>query len=303
MELVRSVSRQFVTGTESVLHLEARAGRVLVEGRPLDRVEVEAEVHVWSVSSDEADEAVRAVEAGMEQEVDGRVVVRAPALRETSGGWSLLKLAQRGTRVEYRVRVPMTSSVRVLSRSGRVEISGVHGRIHCEMISGRSQVRDIEGETTVVSRSGTVEVERIAGSVKLEARSGRVRLRDVRGAATVESRSGTIEVSRVTGELRVNGRTGSISVDAPGAAVHVRSRCGPVRYRGVVPGDVDIELHIGPIVFAVDTTAPIYIDAETRVGAVTSDLPPRRRGQPPATGGPKVRLRTQTGSIHLTRAD
>lgn len=303
MEMVRNVSREFVTGAEAALHLEARAGRVLVEGRPVDGVQIEAEIHIWSVSSDEADEAARAVDAGMEQDGDGRVIVHAPALRESSGGWSLLKLAQRGPRVDYRVRVPLTSSVSVLSRSGRVEISGVHGRVHCDVVSGRSQVRDIEGETTVVSRSGAVEVERIEGSVKLEARSGRIRLSDVRGAASVESRSGTIELSHVTGDVRVSGRTGSISVDAPGAAVQVRSRCGPVRYRGAVAGDVDIELHTGPIVFAVDSAAPIYIDAETRVGAVSSDLKPRRRGQPPATGGPKVRLRTHTGSIHLTRGD
>jgi hypothetical protein len=303
MELVRHVSREFVTGDHAVLHVEGRSGRITVEGRNLDRVQIEAEIHVWSVTSDDADEAARAVEAGIEQDGRDRVIVRAPALPETAGGWSLLKLGQRGSRIDYRVRVPLSSSVRVLSRSGAVEISGVQGRVHGEVVSGRCRVADIRGETTVVGRSGTVEAERIDGPLTLESRSGRVRVADVSGDVTIEARSGTVEVARVTGDVRVSGRTGPVSVEAAGAGVHVRSRCGPMHYRGAVRGDVDIEVKAGPITLAVDTAQPFFIDAEARIGVVSSDLPPRRAGDAPATGGPRVRLRTQTGAIHIKRAD
>lgn len=303
MELVRHVSREFVTGEQAVLHLEARSGRVTVEGRRLDRVEVEAEIHVWSVSSDDADEAARAVEAGMEQDGRDRVIVRAPSLPETTGGWSLLKLGQRGSRIDYRIRVPVGSSVRVLSRSGRVEISGIHGLVHGEVISGRCAVEDVHGDTTVVARSGTVEVERVEGMVTAEARSGRVRIAAVTGAVSIESRSGNVEAKQVAGDLRISARSGTINIDAPGAAVYVRSRCGPVRYRGPVRGDVDIEVNTGTVLLAVDPAAPFFVDAEARVGSVSSDLPPRRPGAAGDGSGPKVRLRTHTGSIHLKRLD
>ncbi|MDE3096797.1 MAG: DUF4097 family beta strand repeat protein [Chloroflexota bacterium] len=303
MEHVRHVSREFPTGGRAVLHLESRSGAVIVEGRALDRVQVDAEVRTWSVSSDDADAAARAVADGMEQDGSDRVIVRAPALPETAGGWSLLKLGQRGSRVDYRVRVPVTSSVRVLSRSGRVEIAGVHGRVHSEVLSGRCRVRDIEGETAVIARSGAVEVERVRGSVTAEAKSGRIRVAEVAGPVTVDSRSGAVELTRVEGDLRVNVRTGAVTIGDAGGAVYVRSRCGMVRYRGAVRGDFDIEVGTGPITLAVDPEKPFFIDAESRVGPVVSDLPPRRRGEAPAAGGPKVRLRTQTGPIRLTRAD
>ena len=41
-----------------------------------------------------------------------------PPLPDTRGGWSLLKLGQTGSRIDYQVRVPIATSVRVLSRSG-----------------------------------------------------------------------------------------------------------------------------------------------------------------------------------------
>ena len=92
MEHVRQVSREFVTGQDAVLHLEARSGSVRVEAHASDRIQVDATVRVYSVSSDDADEAARAVADAMEQDAAGRVIVRAPALPELSGGWSLLKL-------------------------------------------------------------------------------------------------------------------------------------------------------------------------------------------------------------------
>jgi hypothetical protein len=54
---------------------------------------------------------------------------------------------------------------------------------------------------------------------------------------------------------------------------------------------------------AVDPGFPFFIDAESDLGAVRSDLPPRRGGGGSPNGaGPKVRLRTHTGAIRLTRA-
>ena len=301
MEHVRQVSREFVTGQDAVLHLEARSGSVRVEAHASDRVQVDATVRVYSVSSDDADEAARAVADAMEQDGAGRVIVRAPALPEVNGGWSLLKLGQRGASIDYRVRVPTSTAARVLSRSGSVEITGVHGRVHAEVISGRCRVHNVAGETTVVARSGAVEVDRVDGKLVAEARSGRVHVSNVHGPAEVESRSGAVDVARVSGDLRVGSRSGRVTVEEPGAAVRVHARCGPVNFSGAVRGNIDIEVSTGPIVFAADPDTPFFIDAETRVGPITSDLPKRATGGTP-NAGPKVRLRTNTGPIHLTRA-
>jgi hypothetical protein len=296
-EQIRTVTREFETGDHAVLHVEGRSGSVSVEGREIDRVQVEATVRVWTDIGAEADDAAALVERAMEQD-GNRVIVRAPSLPQSSG-WSLLGM--RGSRVDYEIRVPLRSAVRVLSRSGKVEIGRVEGRVHSEVLSGRLSIVDVNGEVTLVSRSGSVGIERIVGNLTADVRSGRVKVSGVSGNASIEMRSGQLEASKVRGDLRVRGRSGPVSIEDAGGAVQAHSRCGPFRYRGRVEGDFDIDVHTGPITLEVDPERPFFIDAESRVGPVTSDLPPRRGAGGGGGEGPKVRLRTGTGPIRVTR--
>jgi hypothetical protein len=94
-----------------------------------------------------------------------------------------------------------------------------------------------------------------------------------------------------------------VSIADVGGRLIVRSRAGSMRYRGAVRDDVDVEAHAGSITFAVDTEFPFFIDAESHVGSVSSDLPPRRNGAGVPSQGPRVKLRTRAGSIRLTRAN
>jgi hypothetical protein len=302
MEHIRTVTREFATGDRAVLHLEARSGSVIVEGRASDRVTVDAVVHIWTDISTEADDAAALVERAMEQ--DGhRVIVRAPSLQSHREGWSAI-FGAKGGRIEYRVRVPVRCAVRVLSRSGSIQITGLEGVVHTEAISGKIVVENIKGDVTIVSRSGSVLGERIEGDVVAEARSGKLKLRAVTGSAKIEARSGMLEVEDVGGDARLSASSGMLSIEHVRGKVHARARAGSVKYKGRVIDDVDIEAHAGSITFAVDPAVPFFIDAESHAGSVRSDLPPRPRGSaPPSEGGPRVRLRTHAGSIRLTRWD
>jgi DUF4097 and DUF4098 domain-containing protein YvlB len=300
MEQIRTVTREFATGDKAVLHLESRSGSVITEGRDIDRVVVEATVHVWTDISAEADDAAILVERNMEQ--DGhRVIVRAPSLRTEEGRSIFSIVGWKSSRVDYLVRVPRRTAVRVLSRSGSVQIAHVEGIVHTEAMSGRIGLDDVRGDVTAVSRSGSLSVERIAGDLSVDARSGKVRIKGVAGKAAVEARSGTLEVEDVGGDVRVTSRAGSVSVANVGGKLYARTRAGSMRYRGRVCDDMDIEAHAGSITLAVDPDFPFFIDAESSVGSVRSDLPPRRNGSGPAAGGPRVRLRSHAGSIRLTR--
>jgi hypothetical protein len=301
MEYTRTVQREFVTGPKAVLHLEARSGSVLVEGRDSDRVSIDAIVRIWSDLDAEADDAAALVERNMEQ--DGhRVIVRAPALNMGEKRGILAHLGLRGASIDYHVRVPRTCAVRVLSRSGAIRILNTEGVVHAEALSGRLNVEDVKGDVTIVSRSGSVQVERITGSVKAEARSGKLNVRGISGSVEADARSGTVEIEEVARDVRVSASSGSLSIADVGGRMHVRSRAGSMRYRGAVRDDADVEAHAGSITFAVDPEFPFFVDAVSHVGSVRSDLPPRRNGAAPASGGPRVRLRTRAGSIRLTKA-
>lgn len=300
MEHTRTITREFQTGERAVLHVEARSGAVAVEGVAGDRVHIEAVVHVWSDLAVEADEAASLVARGMEQDAH-RVIVRAPSMPQTEG-WSLWG-GKRGSRVDYIIRVPTETAVRVLSRSGRVQISRIQGRVHAEAASGRCSIDHIRGDAAAISRSGSLTVEHVDGDVMVEARSGRIEVSHVSGAATIEARSGAAEVRDIGGELRVATHTGAISIEDARARVRAQAHTGAIRYHGKVVADMDMKAHTGLIHLSVDPAFPFFVDAESDLGAVRSDLPSRRGAGGSANGaGPKVRLRTHTGAIRLTRA-
>jgi DUF4097 and DUF4098 domain-containing protein YvlB len=298
MEHTRTINREFNTGDKAVLHIEARSGTVFVESHTRDVVQVEAVVHVWSDMGTDADEAASLVARGMEQ--DGhRVIVRAPSLPQ-SEGWSIFG-GKRGSRVDYNVRVPMKTAARVLSRSGRIGVARTEGRVHIESGSGRCSVEDVTGDVSIGSRSGSITVERVQGDLTIEARSGRIEVRGVRGKATVETRSGAIDIRDVGDELSAIAHTGAINIGQAAGRVYARAHTGAIRYHGKVLGDFDVKAQTGLIHLAVDADRPFFIDAESTVGSVTSELPPRRAEVSANGAGPKVRLRTHTGAIRLTR--
>lgn len=300
MEQVRTVTRTFPTGDKAVLHLEARSGSVIAEGRDIDHVVVEATMHVWTDISAEADDAAMLVERNMEQ--DGhRVIVRAPSLRTEEGRGIFGIVGWKSSSIDYLVRMPRKSAVRVLSRSGAIQIARVEGMVHTEALSGRIGVEDVTGDVTAVSRSGSIQIERVAGDLTVDARSGKVRVKAVEGSANIEVRSGSLEVEDVGGDARLLSRAGTMTVANAGGKLYARTKAGSMRYRGRVLDDMDIEAHAGSVTLAVDPDFPFFVDAESHVGSVRSDLPPRRNGAAPAAGGPKVRLRSHAGSIRLTR--
>lgn len=298
MDYTRTVTSVFQTGDKAVLHLEARSGAVTVEAHDAGAVRVEATVHVWTDIPAEVDEAAALVSRGIEH--DGhRVIVRAPSLPQNEG-WSIWG-GKRGSRIDYHVLVPVHTAVRVLSRSGGIRVAGIQGRLYLESGSGRCNAADVIGEVTAITRSGAIALERIHGNVNAEARSGRVEARRIDGQATVTARSGVTDVRDIGGDLRVQAHTGQISIERAAARVEARTHTGAIRYQGRVQGDFDVRAGTGMIHLAVDPENPFFIDAESDVGLVRSELPPRRNGGAPATGGPKVRLRTHTGMIRLSR--
>jgi DUF4097 and DUF4098 domain-containing protein YvlB len=299
MEFTRTLTRDFETPERAVLHVEARSGAVSVESHGQTGVRVEAIIRVWSDHEAEIGEAAALVDRGMSQDEQQRVIIRAPSLPQ-SEGWSFW--GKRGARIDYNILVPTRTAVRVLSRSGRVSIARIEGRVHLESGSGRLTVEEITGDVAIVSRSGSLTIQRLSGSLTAESRSGRIEVRDVTGSVSVQSRSGSMELRHIGGDLDVRENTGSITIEDARARVTARAHTGAVRYAGPVAADVALSAHTGSITLAVDPSALFFLDAESETGSVRSDLPPRRGGGAPPASGPKVRLRTHTGSIRITRA-
>ncbi len=299
MEYVRTFTREFDIGERADLRVDSRSGAVAVRGEETARARVEVAARLWAETDAEADDQIELISRNIRQ--DGpRLDIRVPALLQPSG---FSFLFGRGPRVDYQITVPRQTEALLNSRSGRVDVDHIAGPLTIEARSGRVAINDIEANATLTVRSGSVQAERIGGSLSIDSRSGKVQVRGCKGALQVGARSGAIQVEDVRGDVRLETRSGLQTVSDIGGALYVRSTSGMVRYEGAVNGDFDIDVTSGAVVLAVDPQSVFFLDAETMAGSVYSDLPPREgaAGAAPDGKGPKVSVRTRSGSIRVVR--
>jgi DUF4097 and DUF4098 domain-containing protein YvlB len=272
----RTIERQFSTGDEARLDVEARNGSVLVEGTESPDVRIVAVVEVEADSADEAERDFRAVEAGLR--ADGPDVrIAAPSSERTT-----FLLFGRGLKVDYQVSVPRRTRVQVESRNGRVEVGKV------------------AGEVTVASRNGSVRLEKVAGPARVTGNNGRIEALACSAGVQLESHNGHVSARSIEGDLVAETHNGEVTVEHAAGNVRLRAHNGSLRYAGAVAGDLDLEVAgNGSIRLGVPPASRFELDAEAVRGDVKSDLVVHEAVVSEAPR-PVVRLRTLNGSIKIS---
>lgn len=278
MEVIRTLEKEFDVGERCELEVENRSGTTSVRGDESTRTaRIEVVARLWADDDREADDQATLIERAIDQ--DGRrIKIRAPSLLRPRH----FLLFTRGARIDYQITLPRDTSAKIDARSGRVEIERITGPVDIEARSGRVVLREIAKDVTIAERSGTVQAEELGGSLRIESRSGTVHLRDCRRDVQVVTTSGSVQAEDL------------------GAGFRVQARSGAVRYHGDVRGHFDIDVTSGSVRLGVPPDAAFFLDAEAVSGSVRSDLPMRDDDSKPAKGGPTVRVRTASGSIHIT---
>jgi hypothetical protein len=313
MEYTRTATREFPVGEQLTLTIDSRSGNILVDGRDVDTVTIEIVARLYEETAEAADAAMDRLLAGIQGNGD-RLVIHAPDLTR-SHGWLGFG---RGPRVDYEIVVPRQTMCRINGRNGQVEVGSIAGPLDIDQRAGRVTVRGIERDARIDSRSGAVEVMDVGGSVTVAARSGRAYVRAAGVDVTVNCHSGAVEVERVGGRLDARSHSGRVTATDVGGDATLFSQSGPILlengrgrtklrttsgqigFRGAVLGDLEAQSTSGAIRLEVDPDHPFFVEAESVSGSVRSEIPPRREG-PPAASAPRVRLRTVSGSIKLTR--
>jgi hypothetical protein len=143
--------------------------------------------------------------------------------------------------VEYTVKVPANSEVRVSTVNGGIEIAGVHGRITAEATNGGVKARDVAGMIEATTTNGGVEVDLSTvpeGGAKLECTNGGIKLSlpsDARATVSARITNGGIDTDglafethgsstrrRLDGDL--NGGGPRISLEGTNGGIQIRRR-------------------------------------------------------------------------------
>ncbi len=276
MELYRRIfSTTIESGPEVKLRAENRNGLVGIHGQNGNQVQVSVVAEVYAESPHDADLEVERIKRAITF-ADGRLDIRTPELLRPS-----FLFFGRGPKVDYDITVPTGTSVDVEDRNGRVEVRGVRGPV---------QVED---------RNGRVDVEDVAEGVVVETRNGRINARDCHDDTDLKTTNGPVSAEGIGGRLKARTSNGSLALRDCAKSIEAVTTNGTITYAGEVRGDFVMETTNASVRLSVPADSRFEIDAESRNGSVTSSLPARRGAEAQPGPRPKVRIRTQNGSIRL----
>ncbi len=278
----------FVVDGPAVLDLDADFSDVTVTGSEGDEVEVVARLSLWG--TDEAD-ARRQVDVQMSQE-GNRIVVRV-LLPESIYA---LVTDTRGSRVDFEVRVPFETALKLVTSSGDVTVRDTAGAMQLDTSFGSIQVEDVSGTLDAQSSSGDVTVAGVSdgGALKAETEFGQLVLRDIDAdSLDTHSGSGDVELEGITlaGALDVETNFGGVTVrDVSADHLSARSRSGGILAEEVtLDGALDLEAEFGDV--AVRGTDAAAYRLSSGSGSLTLD----------GCGGP-LDLQAEFGDIEVTDA-
>jgi len=208
----------------------------------------------------------------------------------------------RGAEVLVEVRSPHGTSVEAKAGSADVEGEGRFGSVEVETGSGDVEFREVERDLKVDAASGDVQVGPVGGEARVNTASGDVQLSTVGGAAKVNSASGDVMIRHVGGQLSVNSASGDVLVRQVDGGASVNTASGDLQIGSVARGSLTLKSASGDIKVGIREGSTLWVDARSRSGEVSSELPVS--DAPPEGDAPLVELRanSMSGDITITRA-
>jgi len=172
----------------------------------------------------------------MSQAEDGTVVVET---REPEAVWRLLSFSS-PAKVDYKVSVPPSCSLRISCVSSSMSMTGISGDFSLHTVSGSVSLQQLTGPVKINSVSGNVTGSQLTGELSLETVSGDIRLDD--------SDLPSVHGSTVSGDLYLQTALG-------GGPYKLNSVSGDVHF--VVPADTACTAEVHGVSGNLTTTLPL----------------------------------------------
>ena len=183
----------------------------------------------------------------------------------------------------------------------RVDVRLGAGEIRFETGSGDVQFRDV-GNADISGASGDIQISTIGGDARINSASGDIQLGSIAADGKVNSASGDVQIREAGGPLAVNSASGDVLVREAGSSVSVNTASGDQTIGAVTEGSVGLKSASGDLKIGIREGSTLWVDARSRSGDVTSELPVS--DLPPEGDAPHVELRanTMSGDITVVRA-
>ena len=235
---------------------------------------------------------VRAAEATRVECANGRLLIKAPKLRQ----W---RPRSDGDSIDVTVELPAGSNLNGTAASADFRCDGRLGE--CRIKVGLGSIEVQEADTAQLkSAAGDITVDHATGAAELTAGSGEVRVRELGDGAVIKNSNGDTWVGVAGGDVRLNSANGSIAVDVANAGVVAKTANGDVRLSEIVRGSVALETGLGDLEVGIREGTAAWLDVSARAGKVHNALD---AAGAPGTAAEKVevRARTSVGNVVVRR--
>ncbi len=235
--------------------------------------------------------------------------------------------------IRFRVTVPKRYNLDLLTQGGHITVDDLDGTLRARTAGGHLRFGQITGpvsghtsgghitlaacENLVYLRTsgGNIEVVDVKGDVTARTSGGNLRFGDIHGTLIGRTSGGSIKVASCTGGAEVRTSGGSISLQNVGGDVNAKTSGGSIKttITSQLTGDCSLHTSGGSITATLIPNIAIDVDAKTSGGSVSTDfvvesliqgkVPKNRLEGRINGGGPRLKLKTSGGSIHLKQGD
>jgi hypothetical protein len=276
-------SRTLSVNGSPTISIATGSGFIHVTTGSQTEVRVNAKVnseHGWSFGSRGSDEdRVRQITSNPPIVQNGNAITIGPS----SGDWD----RYRNISIDYEVVLPASTTLKVSSGSGDVEVSNVVSLLSASTGSGDLRLKNIGAVPHVSTGSGSIRIEGIRGAANLETGSGDIELsQQMAGDIKAQTGSGSVRLHGVNGAVRAGTGSGDIEIDGNASADwKLETGSGSIH---IALGDSHYNLNASTSSGSIGVSAPIALQASLNKQHIVGTV----RG-----GGPTVRISTGSGDI------
>jgi hypothetical protein len=270
-------SRKVKLGRDGRVSLANIAGDIVITAGSGDEVSIEAVKRTRGDRSDLSNVQV------IVDERAGRVEIR------TEGEQNRSNRNRRGDQVsvDYTLSVPASASVDVISVSGSIKVTGVHGALRANTVSGNVTTNDTPKLENAKTVSGDISLMGAAseGDLSASSVSGNVTARGLKAQG--------LDLGSVSGDITIT--------DVTCERLSIKSVSGSVEYSGGIAkaGRYEINSHSGSVRLMLANPAGFELNASSFSGSIRSDFPLTIGGDSARRDGRRSR---DVGNLHNMRA-
>lgn len=234
------------------------------------------------------------------------LTIKARKPGKASWSWSFGSPSTEG---KYVIRVPAACNATLDTSGGHIHVSDLTGAVKADTSGGGLKFARIHGDVHGDTSGGSIGLDDCHGTLKVDTSGGGIEASGGSGTLHADTSGGSITVKNFAGPAHLDTSGGGIRVENVGGAVDASTSGGSIAARLIapLPGAVKLDTSGGGITVEVPATAAFDLEADTSAGSVKCDLPIVIAGKKEHDhlhgavngGGPKVKLDTSAGGIHI----